>query len=94
MNPTDGVRAIIAAAASFVESHPRPPTPKDPTEDRLLEELRTTEVAINGDRISVTCSIGIASARRDERVEELVDRADQAMYAAKDQGKDRTVVKD
>lgn len=62
--------------------------------NRLLEELRKTEVAINGGAISVTCSIGIASARRDEQVDALVNRADQAMYSAKEQGKDRTVVND
>ncbi len=62
--------------------------------NRLLDSLRQQAIAVNGDRIATTCSIGIASARQGELVEDLVDRADKAMYAAKDAGKDRTVVAD
>jgi PleD family two-component response regulator len=37
-----------------------------------------------------TCSIGIAEWVRGERVDELVRRADRALYAAKDGGRDRS----
>ncbi|MCB0869621.1 MAG: GGDEF domain-containing protein [Solirubrobacterales bacterium] len=40
----------------------------------------------------ITCSAGIAEWNGSETVRELVGRADQALYAAKDAGRDRTVV--
>ncbi len=40
----------------------------------------------------VTCSIGIAAWDRREPAEQLVERADQALYAAKREGRDRTAI--
>ncbi|MET0286259.1 MAG: diguanylate cyclase [Polyangiales bacterium] len=42
-----------------------------------------------GQRIAVTASVGIASLQPDETVEQLMDRADRAMYAAKYAGRNR-----
>jgi two-component system cell cycle response regulator len=42
-----------------------------------------------GQRIAVTASVGIASQQLDESVEQLMDRADRAMYAAKYAGRNR-----
>lgn len=60
--------------------------------ERLLAALRATDVKLNGDNKSVTCSIGIAVARPEDRVDDLIGRADEAMYRAKAQGKDRAVL--
>lgn len=59
---------------------------------RLLETLRSSEVALNGGSTMVTCSIGIAVAHPDDDVDTLVGRADEALYKAKAQGKDRAVL--
>lgn len=42
--------------------------------------------------VSTTVSIGVAVARRDESVDDLIARADRAMYLAKANGRDRVVV--
>jgi diguanylate cyclase (GGDEF)-like protein len=54
--------------------------------DRIAESLRAP-VALHGREVTVGASIGIAHARGDESVDELVRNADVAMYRAKDQGK-------
>ncbi len=62
----------------------------------LAERLRTTIVglSVHTDRgdISVTISIGIAGRQlADTTIEHLIDRADQALYAAKRQGRNCVV---
>jgi diguanylate cyclase (GGDEF)-like protein len=49
---------------------------------RLTEAVRTP-VTIAGEEISLTPSIGIALGRSSDRPEDLLERADQAMYVAK-----------
>ena len=41
--------------------------------------------------ISMTVSIGVASLTKDENIYETINRADQAMYVAKDKGRNRVV---
>jgi two-component system, cell cycle response regulator len=48
----------------------------------------------NGTRIPVTASVGLASLMPDENVEQLMDRSDRAMYAAKYGGRNRVGVDD
>ncbi len=45
-----------------------------------------------GERIPVTASVGLASMQPDESVEQLMDRADRAMYAAKFAGRNRVAL--
>jgi GGDEF domain-containing protein len=42
-----------------------------------------TPVAVAGEEISLTPSIGIALGRSSERPEDVLERADRAMYVAK-----------
>jgi diguanylate cyclase (GGDEF)-like protein len=49
---------------------------------RLTEAVRSA-VVVAGEDISLTPSIGIALGRSSDRPEDLLERADQAMYAAK-----------
>lgn len=44
--------------------------------------------------LSVTVSLGVAQARKEEALEQLLERADVAMYQAKRAGRDRVVVAD
>lgn len=58
--------------------------------ERVARELRRPIVAGGAD-VRVTASVGIAVARPGEEPEELLRRADAAMYRAKGQGKARSV---
>ncbi|MFH7767171.1 diguanylate cyclase domain-containing protein [Acinetobacter sp. BSP-28] len=45
----------------------------------------------NGEAVSITATIGIVTVGQDETLENVIERADQAMYMGKQQGRDRTV---
>lgn len=65
---------------------------------RIADKIRTAiaDSVVVGDppTASVTVSVGIADARDDETAETVVKRADAALYAAKDAGRDRVMVAD
>lgn len=54
----------------------------------IRQRLRDAPVNVNGERIEVTASIGLATAGPDEDFHHLVTRADNALYQAKDHGRD------
>ena len=56
--------------------------------DKLLQAV-TEPAFVEGEVISVTLSMGIAIAAGGENVEDLLRKADAAMYAAKKAGKNR-----
>jgi two-component system, cell cycle response regulator len=61
----------------------------------FAEDLRTrlgelSFTTTHGKR-SVTCSLGVAEARPGENIDQLLKRADAALYEAKDMGRDRVV---
>jgi len=58
--------------------------------DRMRQELEDHEIAdASGNRIRVTASFGVAQFSPQESLEQLVDRADRAMYGAKSAGRNR-----
>jgi len=65
---------------------------------RIAEKLRTmianSTVTVNGERISVTASIGAALARQEETMETIIERADQLMYQSKQNGRNRVTSED
>lgn len=61
--------------------------------ERMLNHIRRTAVRTNGLIITYTASIGIASrSEKDHSLDELVAKADQALYLAKKEGRDRTAI--
>lgn len=63
--------------------------------ERLLRALRARPVAIEGGRVfAVTCSFGVAEVDPDATVEQIIERADRALYEAKRTGRDRMCIWD
>ena len=61
--------------------------------ERLREKLESTTIAYNDQRTTITASIGIAELDgADDTLERLIHRADTALYRAKDEGRNRTVL--
>jgi diguanylate cyclase (GGDEF)-like protein len=56
---------------------------------RILRAIRTRPVRTQDGPMTVTASIGVAQARPDEGVEQLLERADLGLYEAKRSGRDR-----
>jgi len=62
--------------------------------DRLLKQIRALRIDAGEGQTGFTTSIGVVEMRQDapETLEGLINRADQATYAAKDAGRDRVYV--
>jgi diguanylate cyclase (GGDEF)-like protein len=62
---------------------------------RLCQQIRKTQIDANKHVLSVTISIGVAQFRvRQENWEGFLHRADEALYQAKNAGRDRWMVAD
>jgi len=60
--------------------------------ERLFQSLRASPLVLDdGTVLNLRISAGLAAVGRDENMAEAIDRADQAMYAAKAAGRDRWV---
>lgn len=60
---------------------------------RLLGKVRQHEFVIDrGDTLHITISIGLTMVKENDSLPALMDRADKAMYAAKQSGRDRLVM--
>jgi diguanylate cyclase (GGDEF)-like protein len=58
--------------------------------ERIRMRLRRTDFSGNeGDPFTVTCSVGLTSYGGTESVDELIERADDALYEAKKNGRDQ-----
>ena len=57
--------------------------------ERIRAGVSELSVTHEGTEIPLTCSIGVASGDAVESLEQLLRRADQALYGAKDAGRDR-----
>lgn len=61
--------------------------------ERLIQTLQNTQVMINGERVPISISIGIAAyPAHADGAEHLLERADRALFRAKEEGKGRVVV--
>ena len=59
--------------------------------DRIRLAIAAQPVGFTTGSIGVTVSVGCASSRTDETGDAIVSRADDALYEAKEAGRDRTV---
>jgi len=60
----------------------------------LAERIRTTfeSKSVHGTNLTVTASFGVVEFNEGEDAEELIKRADKALYRAKDEGRNRVVL--
>jgi len=61
--------------------------------NRLMELIRNNNLIFKGERLGVTVSIGRTKFVKGDSAESLLDRADQALYMAKEAGKDQMIYK-
>lgn len=58
--------------------------------EKLLQNVRKSPLHVNGQKLCITVSVGIAAVRREDRnIDMLLNRADLALYNAKRNGKDQ-----
>lgn len=57
--------------------------------ERLRDALRRSTVSAGGDHATVTASFGVAEVDDPQAIDDAIDRADTALYAAKRAGRDR-----
>lgn len=60
--------------------------------ERIREEIASTPFHIKGIDIHITISLGVAMLREDDTRDGLLERADEAMYQAKQAGRNRVIV--
>jgi diguanylate cyclase (GGDEF)-like protein len=61
--------------------------------NRVLEAIRALSIDYQDNNIRLTCSAGVAVCTLQDSAKTLLGRADQALYQAKQAGRDRTVIK-
>src|SRR5262245_48485948 len=57
--------------------------------ERLLDAVRSMAIDHDGETLRVTVSIGMCQAKAGESAERWLERADRALYDAKERGRDR-----
>ena len=61
--------------------------------ERILNTVRSSKIIYKGNIIKMTLSIGMTAHKSGDTPESLIERADSAVYEAKNSGKDRLVIK-
>ena len=63
---------------------------------RIVDQVRSTPMALEdaAQPITMTITLGLARVQHDETLDDVVARADQALYAGKHSGRDRYVIQD
>jgi len=67
------------------------PADMAPLGERILKAVRALSIDYQDNNIRLTCSVGIAACTQLDRAETLLSRVDQALYQAKQAGRDRSV---
>ncbi len=74
--------------------HDTQPDAALPILERVRQAVQECTVAVQGQQVRVTVSIGVAAHTAGKSVAQLLDQADQALYRAKSDGRDRVVEAD
>jgi diguanylate cyclase (GGDEF)-like protein len=61
--------------------------------ERIRQHIASLTINVDAHCVQATVSIGVSTLIENEKVKNLFDRADQALYAAKNQGRNQVVVK-
>ena len=61
--------------------------------EKLRLRVEESPFHFRGERVQVTVSVGISEFGTGDTLEQVFERADQAMYEAKHQGRNRVVIK-
>lgn len=69
-----------------------PPAEAETALSRLRKALIATRVSAAAGELHVTFSAGVVEYQLGESIESVIDRADRALYAAKEKGRDCTIV--
>ncbi len=59
--------------------------------ERLRQSIQAIEFVADGQRVSLSASIGLATMRENESLDQLLARADELLYQAKSGGRDRVI---
>ena len=59
--------------------------------ERLLRAVRALSIGIGAGAVGITVSVGLAQLKSGESASDVVKRADRALYAAKESGRNRMV---
>ncbi len=62
--------------------------------ERLRREMAALQFAVNKETVTLTCSFGVSEWQSGESVDQVLKRADMALYAAKSAGRNRVVLAD
>jgi diguanylate cyclase (GGDEF)-like protein len=57
--------------------------------EKIRQQTEQSSISFNGDQLHITASIGLAQLATDESLEQLITRADRALYRAKQGGRNR-----
>lgn len=60
--------------------------------DRMLKKLETYPLEYMGQKIRITLSVGISIAKNGETIDEIIEKADKALYVAKRNGRNQVCV--
>jgi len=60
--------------------------------EKLKSQIEQIKIITKGKKINVTASFGVAVYNKEKKLLEIIKKADQAMYKAKKQGKNRVVL--
>jgi PleD family two-component response regulator len=83
---------LFWAIWATISRNPSPECPGRLAAERLRKALKALGVRSANGPVHLTVSIGVASlVQADLSLEQIMKKADDALYAAKDQGRDRVV---
>ena len=57
--------------------------------EKIRQHVETTQIAYGSDKLTLSCSIGVAVLRENDTADSLLNRADRGLYAAKQGGRNQ-----